>query len=99
MFILSHVLIPPKCLVAPMPFCGHIYCWYDYLNIVKYKHSISMYSMCMDVYALERFNKNNLLYIDDHPHTHGNIAMFINSCRCSMQIVHLRNVPMTKSSL
>ena len=43
-----------------------------------------MYSMCMNGYAFRNFNGKNLLYIDGHPCTHGNIAWFINSCRCSL---------------
>ena len=31
-----------------------------------------------------KFNRKNLLYIDDHPHTHGNIVGFINSSMCSL---------------
>jgi hypothetical protein len=84
LFILSHVFIPPKQSVALMPFCGPLYSQSDYLNIVKYKHIISMYIMCMNDYASRKFNMKNLLYIDDHPHTHGNIVGFINSCRCSL---------------
>ena len=67
-----------------MPFCGPIYCRSDYLNIVKYKHRISMYSMCMNGYVSINFNGNNLLYIDGHPHIHGNFAGFINSSRFSL---------------
>ena len=84
LFILLHVFVPPKKLIALMPFCGPLYIWSNYLNIVKYKHSISMYSMCMNGYALGKFNMKNLLYIDGHPCTHGNIARFINSSRCSL---------------
>ena len=51
LFILSHVLVPPKQSVVLVPFCGPIYCRYDYLNIVKYKNIISMYSMCMNGYV------------------------------------------------
>ena len=67
-----------------MPFCGPLYSQFDYLNIVKYKHSISMYSMCMDGYASRNFNRKNLLYIDGHPRTHGNIVGFINSSISSL---------------
>ena len=35
LFILSHVLVPPKQSIALMSFCGPIYCQPDYLNIVK----------------------------------------------------------------
>jgi hypothetical protein len=28
-----------------MPFCGPLYSQFNYLNIVKYKHNISMYSI------------------------------------------------------
>ena len=42
LFILSHVLIPPKQSIELIPFCGPLYSRFDYLNIVKYKHSISM---------------------------------------------------------
>jgi hypothetical protein len=84
LFILSHVSVPPKQSVALMPFCGPLYSRFDYLNIVKYKHNISMYSMGMNDYASGNFNKKNLLYIDGHPWTHGNIAGFINSCRSSL---------------
>jgi hypothetical protein len=67
LFILSHVFIPPKQSVTLMPFCGPLYSRSDYLNIVKYKHNISMYSMCMNGYASGNFNRKNLLYIDGHP--------------------------------
>ena len=43
-----------------------------------------MYTMCMNGYAFGNFNKNNLLYIDGHPQTHGNIADFINISRSSL---------------
>jgi hypothetical protein len=67
LFILSHASVHPKQSVALMPFCGPIYSQYDYLNIVKYKHSISMYSMCMNCCSFGKFNKNHLLYIDGCP--------------------------------
>ena len=67
-----------------MPSCGPIYCQSDYLNIVKYKHNISMYSMCMNGYVYVNFKRRKLLYIDGHPHTPGKIAGFINSSRCSL---------------
>ena len=69
LFILSHVLIPPKQSIALMPFYILIYCQIDYLNIVKYKHNISMYSMHMNGYVSGNFNRRNLLYINGHPHT------------------------------
>ena len=40
--------------------------------------------MCMNGYVSGNFNMKNLLYIDGHPCTHGNIIGFINSCRCSL---------------
>ena len=80
LFILSHVSIPPKKSIVLIPFCGPIYSQYDYLNIVKYIHSISMYNMCMYGFAYGNFNKKNSLYIDGHPRTNGNIVGFINSC-------------------
>ena len=67
-----------------MQFFSPIYCRYAYLNIVKYTHIISMYSMCMNDFVYGKFNKKNLIYIDGHPFTHGNIAGFINSSRCSL---------------
>ena len=67
LFILSHVFVLPKQSVALMPFCGPLYSRYNYLNIVKYKHSISMYSMCMNSYDSGRFIQKNLLYIDGRP--------------------------------
>ena len=82
--ILSHVFVPPKKSLSLMSFCGCLYSRFDYFNIVKYKHIISMYSMCMSVYASGNFNKKNLLYIDDSPRTHGNIAGFINIYRTSL---------------
>ena len=54
LFILSHVFVPPKQLLALMPFCGPLYSQYDYLNIVKYKHNISMYIMLMNVMLMEK---------------------------------------------
>lgn len=84
LFILSHVFIPPKQLIAIMPFYVPLYSKSNYLNIIKYKHSIYMYNMCMNGYAYGNFNKKNLLYIDARPRTHGNIASFINSCRFSL---------------
>jgi len=84
LFILSHAFVPPKQSVTLMPFCGPLYSQYNYLNIVKYKHRISMYSMCMNGYSFGNINKKNLLYIESHPRTHGNIIGFINSCRASL---------------
>jgi hypothetical protein len=81
LFILSHVYVPLKQLVALMQFCGPLYSQFDCLNIIKYKHNISMYSICMNGYAFGNFNKKNLLYINGRPQTHGNIAGFINSCK------------------
>ena len=89
LFILSHVLVPPKQLVALIPFFDHICCRSDYLNVVKYKYIISMYSMCMNGYVYGNFNKKNLLYIDGHSRTHGNIVGFINSSRCPLYSVNL----------
>jgi hypothetical protein len=66
-FILSHVSIPPKQSITIVPFFGPLYNRSNYFNIVKYKHIISMYSMCMNGYAYRNFNKKNLLYIDGHP--------------------------------
>ena len=84
LFILSHILIHPKHSVALIPFGGPIYCRSDYLNIIKYKHIISMYSMCMNGYAFGKFNRKNLLYLEARPCIHGSIARFINSFRCSL---------------
>ena len=67
-----------------MPFFGPIYYQSGYLNIVKYKHSISMYSMCMNGYVSRKFNRKNLLYLDGRPQIHGNIVGFINSSRNSL---------------
>ena len=67
-----------------MPFCGPIYCHSDYLNIVKYKHRISMYSMCMNGYVSKNFNRKKFSNIDGRPSTHRYIAGFINSCRFSL---------------
>ena len=74
LFILSHVLVLRKKSVALIPFCVPSYYQSDYWNIVKYKHSNSMYSMCMNGYVSGKFNRKNLSYIDAHPCTHGNIA-------------------------
>ena len=63
--------------------CDDIYFQSNYLNIVKYKHNISMYTMCMNDYVSRNFNRNNMLYIDGHTCTHGSIGGFINSSRCS----------------
>lgn len=90
LFILSHAFVPPKQLVALMPFCGIFYSRTNYFNIIKYKHSISMYSMCINDYASRNFNRKNLLYIDGLPCTHGNIERFINSCRCSLFIANCK---------
>jgi hypothetical protein len=84
LFILSHVFIPLKQSVALMSYCGLLYSRSDYLNIVKYKHIISMYSVCMNGYAYGNFNRKNMLYIDSHPRTGGNIAGFINNYRSSL---------------
>lgn len=85
LFILTHVFVPPKqSIVALMPFCGPLYSECDYLNIVKYKHSISMNSMWMNGYASGNFNWKNMLYIGGHPRNHGNIARFINRSRPSL---------------
>ena len=51
LFMLSHVLIPPKQAVVLLPFCGPLYCWSDYLNIIKYNRNISMYNTRMNNYA------------------------------------------------
>jgi hypothetical protein len=72
LFILSHISVPPKQSIALMPYCGPLYSQFDYLNIVKYKHNISMYSMCMNGYAYGKFSRKHLLYIDGHPRNHGN---------------------------
>ena len=77
-FILSHVFVPPKQSIALMPFCGPPYSRSYYLNIVKYKHSISMHCMCMNGYVTKIFNRKNMLHIDGCPQTHGNIAWLIN---------------------
>jgi hypothetical protein len=66
-FILSHVFVTPKQLMTLIPFCDPLYSRSDYLNIVKYKHNIFMYSMCMHGYAYGNFNMKNLLYINGHP--------------------------------
>jgi hypothetical protein len=102
LFILSHLFVPPKQSMELMPFLGPLYSRYDYLNIFKYTHNISMYSICINDYASRNFNKKNLLYIDSHPRTHRNIPGFINNCRVSSLLSEkfsLRNTPMTKSSL
>ena len=79
LFILSHVFVPPKQSVPLMPFFGPLYSWFDYLNIVKYKHNISMYSMCMNGYASRNINMKNLfekchkkkLLMEPFPYLHG----------------------------
>ena len=83
LFVLSHVFVPPKQSVALIPFCGPLYSRFDYLNIVKYKHSISMYSKCMNGYVSRHFNRKNQLYINGHPCTHENTIRFVNHYRYS----------------
>ena len=67
-----------------MPFIGPLYSQYDYLDIVKYKHIIPIYIICMNTYDSINFNMKKLLYIDGHPHTHGSIVGFINGYRFSL---------------
>ena len=62
LFILSHVCFPPKQSIELMSFFGPTYCQYDYMNIVKYKHSVSMYNMCMNGYAFGNVNRKKMLY-------------------------------------
>ena len=38
----------------------------------------------MNGYVSRNFNRNNLLFIDSRPRTHGNIEGFITSSRCSI---------------
>ena len=61
LFIHSHVLVPPKQSVSLIPPFGPIYYRFDYFNIVKYKHRISKYSMCMNGYVSGNLNRKNLL--------------------------------------
>ena len=89
LFILSYVSIPPKQSVSVMPFCGPLYDQSNYPNIVKYKQSISMYSMFMNNYASRKFSRYNLLYIDGHPCIHANIAGLKNSYMCSLFLCKL----------
>ena len=84
LFILWHVHVPPKQSVEIMSFCSPIYNLFDYLNIVKYKHRILLYTMFMNDYLYRKFNRKNLLYINGFPWTHGIITGFINSSRCSL---------------
>jgi hypothetical protein len=51
LFIPSHMFVPPKHSVDLILFCIPFYSHYNYLNIVKYKHNTSMYSLCMNGYA------------------------------------------------
>jgi hypothetical protein len=83
-FMLSHVTILPKQSTVPCVIFFSLYNQFDYLNILKYKHNISMYSMCMNGYVLGNFNRKKRLLIDGHPQSHGNIAEFINSCSFSL---------------
>jgi hypothetical protein len=64
LFILSHVFIPPKQSITLMSFCSPLYSQSNYLNILKYKHSISICSMCMKGYASEKFNRKKFLCIE-----------------------------------
>lgn len=84
LFILSHEFVPPKQSITLMPFCGPLYSRSGYLNNLKYKHSISMHSMCMNDYVSINFNRKILLYINGCPWTYGNIAGFINISRSSL---------------
>jgi hypothetical protein len=69
MLILSHVFVPQK-KNNTYVILWSFYSFNVYLNIVKYKNIISMYSMCMNGYASRNFNKKNLLYIYMIIHTH-----------------------------
>ena len=84
LLIFSHVFVFPKQSIELMQFCGPLYSRIDYSNIVKYKHSISIYSMCIHAYASRIFNRKNILYINGHLETHGNIIGFINRSKSSL---------------
>ena len=55
----------------------------------------------MNGYAIKKLNSKNLLYINGNPQTHGNIERFIKALDSPylVQIVSLRNIPMTKKFL
>jgi hypothetical protein len=66
LLIISRVCFTPKQSVEHMPIFSPLYSRSDYLDIVKYKHNMSMHSMCMNGYNSRNFKRKNLLYIDSH---------------------------------
>ena len=61
LFILSHVIVPLKKSVSLMLVCGLSIVDLITLNIVKCKHRIFMYSMCMNGYDSRKFNMKDML--------------------------------------
>jgi hypothetical protein len=84
LFIISHAFLFTKQSIAHMPLCGPLCSLFDYLNIVEYKHNISMHGMYMMDHAYGNFKRKNLLYIHGRPPTHGKIEGFINGYTCSL---------------
>jgi len=82
--VLSHVFVPWKWLVTLIPFFVPLYNRYDYLNILKYKHSISIHKMCKNGYSSKKIIRKTLLFINSCSCSHTNIVGFINSYRCSL---------------
>ncbi|KAH6556497.1 hypothetical protein KP509_1Z174500 [Ceratopteris richardii] len=83
LFIVDDLYVPPNSKVTLMSFCGPIYGWGDCHRLSRYVQSMSTYGICLNAASLTSRRilhaKNERLYIDGRPYTHGNIAGLINN--------------------
>ncbi|KAH7437566.1 hypothetical protein KP509_05G078500 [Ceratopteris richardii] len=85
LFIVEDLYVPLNSEVTLMSFYGRIYGWGDWHRLACYVQSMSTYGICLNATSLttRRIShaKNERLYIDGRPYTHGNIVGLINSNR------------------
>ena len=85
LFIAQDLQVPPNSEVTLMCFCGPIYEWGRWHQLVRYILSMSTYGMWLNAASLSdrgiTHAQGQRLYVDGRPYTQGNIAGLINSSR------------------
>ena len=85
LFIAQDLHVPAHSEVTLMSFCGPIYDWGPWHQLVHYLHSMTTYGLCLNAASLTKrgitHNEGERNYIDGRPYSQGNIAGLINSSR------------------
>ncbi len=85
LFVAQDIHVPSHSEVTLMSYCGPMYNWSTWHQLVRYTRSMTTYGLCVNAASLFEENRarafGERIYIDGRPYTQGNIAGLINSSR------------------